>query len=209
MFLYLMITKLIHLIYQAIQEFTVVGYHYHRSIESFDRLFQHILRTHIQVVGRLIQHKEVDRFQQQSYHRQTGSFTTRQHLHLLVGGLTSKHERTQYITNLRTNITYRNRINRIKHRLILIQQRSLILSEIANLHKMSQLQHTLILHLIHDTLHQSGLSFSILTNKGNLLSSFNRKINRVQHHIITIAFSQVLSLNRNTTRMRSRWKFQM
>ena len=74
---------------------------------------------------------------------------------------------------------------------------------------MSQLQYTLIFHLIHNTLHQSGFSFTILTNEGNLLSSFNCKINRVQHHMVAIPFSQILSLNRNTTRMRRWWKFQM
>ena len=76
-------TKLIYLIYQTIQELTVVAHDNGGAVECLDRFLQHILRLHIQVVGRLIENEQIHRLQQQLDHRQTAALTTTQHLDIL------------------------------------------------------------------------------------------------------------------------------
>ena len=71
MFFHYTSSKLINLCNQSVQKFTVVRNYYHRTVKFTDSLFQHILGTHIQVVGRFVQYQEVYRFQQQFYHRQS------------------------------------------------------------------------------------------------------------------------------------------
>ena len=56
-----LITELIHLIHQAIEELAVVRHQDHGTIEGLDRIFQDIFLAHIDVVGRLIDDQQVDR----------------------------------------------------------------------------------------------------------------------------------------------------
>ena len=72
--------KLIDLIYQTIEEFTVVAHDDGCSIESLDGFFQHILRLHVEVVGRLIENEEIHRFEQELDHRQSAAFSSTQNL---------------------------------------------------------------------------------------------------------------------------------
>ena len=64
MLFYQTTAKLVDLSYQAIEELTVVRYHDNGTIEFLYRLFQYILRAHVEVVGRFVQNKEVNRLKQ-------------------------------------------------------------------------------------------------------------------------------------------------
>ena len=49
--------------------------HYdYRAIEFFDGLLEDVLRGHVEVVGRLVEDKEVDRFEEEAYHGETCLF---------------------------------------------------------------------------------------------------------------------------------------
>ena len=76
-------TKLIYLIYQAIEELTVVAHDDGSAVECLDSFLQYILRLHIQVVGRLIENEQIHRLQQQLDHRQSAALATAQHLDIL------------------------------------------------------------------------------------------------------------------------------
>ena len=54
------------------------------TVEGSDSLFEHVLRCHIEVVGGLVEDKQVDGFQQQANHRQTTALATAEHLDFLV-----------------------------------------------------------------------------------------------------------------------------
>ena len=57
-------TELIYFRNQTIEKFPVVGNKNYRPIKITNRLFQHIFGTHIQMVSRLIENKQIDRFEQ-------------------------------------------------------------------------------------------------------------------------------------------------
>ncbi len=82
--------------------------------------------------------------------------------------LLHKHECSQNITNLQTNIPFCHIINRIKDTQIFIQHLSLILSKITNLYVVPDGQFTFVWDFVHYTFHQSGLTFPILSDKSHL-----------------------------------------
>ena len=58
------VAELVDLGYKSIQEVTVVRYNNQSSVEILQRTFQDIFRLHIQVIGGLIQNKQIHRLQQ-------------------------------------------------------------------------------------------------------------------------------------------------
>ena len=146
--------KLINLPNQSVEEVTVVRHDNHCSVKIGYCLLQHILCLHIQMVGRLVKDKEVDRLKQQTNHCQSSFFSTRKHFHLLVRRLASKHKRTEDIPYFRADVANRHLINRVKHRYFAIKQRRLILSEIADFYIMPDFQISIIRNFVHYALHK-------------------------------------------------------
>ena len=77
-------TELIHFTNQPVEKIAVVADAYERAVKILECGFEHVFGLHIQMVCRLIQNKQVTRLQQQAYHRQTASFASAKHFHLLV-----------------------------------------------------------------------------------------------------------------------------
>ena len=117
----LSVGKLIDLAYQPVQELAVVAYHYNRAVKCLNSLLEHILGCHIQMVGRLIQYKQVIGCKQQPDHCQTASLSARKYLDFLLAGLTAKHECAQYIVNAGTDWTGSHIVYRIVNRYLIIQ----------------------------------------------------------------------------------------
>ena len=92
MFAHLTTAKLKDLRDQTIQELTVVRNDDGSTVEGLDSFFQHILRWHVEVVGRLVENQQVHGLQQQTNHSQSTTLTTTKHLDLFVSGLASKHK---------------------------------------------------------------------------------------------------------------------
>ena len=57
-------TELIDTLHQAIKEVAVVAHDNHRAIEIADGLLQHILGFEVEMVGRLVENKQIDGFKQ-------------------------------------------------------------------------------------------------------------------------------------------------
>ena len=104
MLAYLSATKLIHLVYQSVEELTVVAHDDGCSIEGLDGFLENILRLHVEMVGWLIENQEVDRLEQQLDHRQSAALAATEHLDILLGGLAAKHECSQEIVHLEAHI---------------------------------------------------------------------------------------------------------
>ena len=97
---HLSVGKFIHLAYKSVEELTVVTHDNRRSVKSLDSFLQHIFRRHVEMVGRLVEDKEVDRREQQAYHSQPAALTATEHLHPFLRGLAAKHKRTEDIVDL-------------------------------------------------------------------------------------------------------------
>ena len=132
-------TELIYLRNQSIEKLAVVADDDSRAVEGVDSLLQHLLRCHVQVVGRLVEDEQVHRLKQQLYHSQTATLATRQHLHLLVDCLASEHERSENILYLQTYVALSHAVDCVEHAYLAVEQLRLVLCEVANLHVVAHL----------------------------------------------------------------------
>ena len=200
--------ELIHLGDQSVQELTVVADDDGRAVESLDGLFQHVLRGHVQVVGRLVEYQQVHRFQQQTYHGQTTAFAAAEHLDTLVTLLAAKHESTQNGIDAHTDFTFGHIVNRLKHRQALVQQLCLILSKIAYLHVMANLQISLKGYLVHDTLHERRLTFTVFAHESHLLTTLNGQVDVVEDEVV-VSLPHLIANHRIVTRTQTGRELQV
>ena len=85
-------------------------------------------------------------------------------------------------------------VNGVEHREVFIQKLSLVLSKIAYLHVMPQREFTrIIVYLLHDALYQRGLTFTILSYKGNFFPTIDGKVHVVKYHMVTICLSNIFT----------------
>lgn len=68
-----LVAELVHLAYQSVEEVTVVADNNQCAVEVHQCLLQDVFGLQVQMVGRLVQDEQVDRFEQQFDHRQSGT----------------------------------------------------------------------------------------------------------------------------------------
>ena len=115
MLAHLATTKLIYLGDETVEELTVVAHDDDGAVELADGLLEYILGSHIEMVGGLVEDEKVDLLEQKFDHGQTAAFTTREYLDLLVGCLATKHEGSEDIAYLETDVAYGYTIDGVKH----------------------------------------------------------------------------------------------
>ena len=157
----------------------------------------------------LIENKQIHWFQQQANHRQTASLATTKHLNFLVTLLTTKHKCPEYILDAQTDIALSHIVDSLEHSKILIQQLCLILCEIAYLDIMAYLQFASKRNLVHDTLHESRFSFTVLADESHLLTSLNRKSNMIKDGMSTIILTYFIADHGIVAASQTGWEFQM
>ena len=131
--------ELVHLRNQSVEKLAVVADNDSRAVKGVDSLLQHLLRCHVQVIGRLVEDEQVHRLKQQLYHSQTATLAARQHLHLFVDCLASEHERSKNILYLQTYVALSHAVDCVEHAYLAVEQLRLILGEVANLHVVAHL----------------------------------------------------------------------
>ncbi len=192
-----LIAELIHLRDQAVEEIAVVTDHNHRSVELCNRLLQDILRAHIQMVRRLIEDQQIDRFEKQTDHGKTALFSSTEHTHLLVRSFPTKHEGTENIANLGADITGRHVVDRLEDRLILVEQLCLVLCKIADDDIVTDLEIAgKVINLTHDTLDECGLSFAVLSDECHFLTATDHECGMIEHLMITVTLAYIFENER-------------
>ena len=170
---------------------------YHRTVKLAYRLFQHIFRTHIQMVGRLVENKEIHRFEQKLYHCQASTLTTGKNFYFLIRSLPAKHESSKNVTDLKTDISRRYPIDCIKYGKTFVQHLCLILGKITDLHIMPDCQFALIIgDFSHDTFYQCRFTLTVFSDKGYLLATINRKIYILEDNMRTVCLSHIFANHR-------------
>ena len=204
------IPKLVDLIDHPIQELTVVRDNDHRTIVLHDRLLQNILRAHVHVVRRLIQHQQVARFEHHAGHCQAGTLTTREHLHLLVDILTAEQEGTQNIAQTGTNIAHSHPIQRVIDRKLAIHQIVLILGIVANIDIRTQANRPFGRgQLTNQHTRQRRLTLAIATHQGDAVALLDRKICPREDMLRPVGHADLFELGHHLTRTRCRGKFDV
>ena len=167
-----------------------------RTVESFDGLLEHILRRHVEVVGRLIEDEQVDRFQQQTDHGQTGTLSAGEHTDLFLRDLTTKHEGAEQVVDLQTHLTRGHTVDGVVDGQTLIEQLCLVLREVANLDVVRNLQRTGEGNLSHDALNERGLTLTVLSDKGYLLATLDGHVDMGEDGVSAIVLAHVVADDR-------------
>src|SRR3712207_64715 len=131
--------KLINLIYQPVEELSVVAHNDGCTVKGLDSFLENVLRRHVQMVGRLVENQQVDRLQEQLYHGQTAAFAAAKHLYLLLRSLSTKHKRSQQVVDTEPHIARGHTVDGIVNADFLVEKLGLILCEIAYLDIMAYL----------------------------------------------------------------------
>ncbi len=174
--------------------------YYHSTVKIANSLLQHIFGAHVKMIRRFVENQKIHRFQQQFYHGKPGALSTAEHFHLFIRSLTAEHESTQNITDFETDIPYGHAVNRIEYSQVLIQELCLVLGKISNLHIMSQCKFSgIIRNLTHNTLYKRRLTFAILADKSNLLSTVDGQVHIMENNVLTVGFLHILADNRIIT----------
>ena len=179
------------------------------SIESLDGFFQHILRLHVEVVGRLIENEEIHRFEQELDHRQSAAFSSTQNLDKLLRSLAAKHEGAQEIVHLQTHFACCHIVDSLEDGKILIQELRLILGEITNLHIMTNLESSGERNLTHDTFYQGRLTLAVLTHESHLLATLDGKGNMVEDGVGAVILAHLIADDRIIATSEARREFEV
>ena len=131
-----------------------MAYYDSGAVEGAYGFLEDVLRRHIEVVGRLVEDKQVDGLKQQSYHCQTAALTAGEHLDALLGLFAAKHKGAENVVDAQTDVTFGNIVYGLEHRQRLVQELCLVLRKVAYLHVMAYLQRAVEWYLAHNALHE-------------------------------------------------------
>ena len=149
------------------------------------------------MVGRFVQYQEVHGFQQEFDHCEAGTLSTGQHFHLLIGSFATEHESTKDVTYLQADIAYGYAVDGIKYCQTFIQELCLVLGEIADLYIMTEGELTGIVgDFSHDTLYQSGFTFTVLTYECHFLAAVYSQVDIVEDDMVAIGLPDILTDDR-------------
>ncbi len=112
------------------------------------------------------------------------------------------------ITNLVTDFALGNIVYGLENRKLAIEQRSLVLSEIANLNIMSQLQLALVLKLTHDAFHERRFTLTVSSHEGNLVATLHGEVHAAEYLLAVKRHRHVAHLHRIGTASRTRRELQ-
>ena len=202
-------TELVDLVHQSVQKFTVVADQNYRAVKRMYGLFQYILGSHVQVIGRLVQYKEVYRLQQQFDHCKSASLTATQHFYFLVRGFAAKHKGAEDVANLQPYIATGHAVDCIEHGQVAVEQLCLVLGIVAYLHIVPELQVARVGDFAHDALHQGGLALAVLSHKGYFFAAPDGQRHVVEDAMRAIILAHIFANHRIVTAARTGWEFQV
>ena len=193
---------------ESSEEITVVGHDDQGAIELFQGIFQDVLGTEVEMVGRLVENQQVHGREQQLDHGQSGTLSTGQNFHLFVDVVTAEHESSQHILDFVFQLHGSYIVDSLENGKAFVHERGLVLGEIANLHVVSQCQFSGIGNFSHDTFYQRGLSFPVTTDESDFLSLLNREVGILEHDVSVIVFRKFFCDHRVFTGVRGGREFQ-
>ena len=128
---------------------------YDRAPEIAYGILQNILGPHIEMIGRLIEDKEVHRFEKKFQHSESRLFSSAQHAHLFIHIVPAEHESTEEIAKFESDVADSHTVDGIEDREFRIEKLGLILGEVSDFDIVTYFQGAGERNLAHDTFHES------------------------------------------------------
>ena len=105
------------------------------------------------MVGRFVEDEQVAWFEQESDHREAASLASTKNFHLLFAGFSSEHEGAKDVADLRPDVSRCHKIDGLEDGLedgeVFIQERCLILCEVADLDVVADFECSEVVELPH------------------------------------------------------------
>lgn len=152
-----------------------------RSVIAQQCIFQYILAHHIEVVGGLVKHQQIYRFEQELGQRQPGFFASRQYFYLFIDGFGAKKETAQYVPYLGPDFASGYIINGFENSPFGIEQLRLVLGVIADFYIMTQLAEAFMIEVADNDFGQRGFAFAIAAYERHKIAFFNRQLQFVEY----------------------------
>ena len=204
----LLVAKDVDAVDQSVEEVAVVAHDDCRAVEVVDCVFQHVLRLHVEVVGRFVEYEQIDGLEQQLYHSQSATFPARQHFHILVACFASEHEGPEQVAHLGSHVAGRHAVDGVKHCDVAVEQLCLVLCEIAYLHVLRYLQFAIEWYLPHDAFHQCRFSFAVVAHECHFLSAPYAEVHILEYEVVAIAFAYVGADDRPVAAALTWWELE-
>ena len=177
-------------------------HHYCRAVEVEDGLLEYLLRAEVEVVGGLVEHKQVDGLEQQPDHGQTRLFAARQHADLLVDVFAAEHEGAQYVAYAGAYVAHGHTVYGLEDSVLVVEQVGLVLGKVADFDAVTQHQLALVLELVHDDAGHGRLALAVAAHKGHLFAARHLKVDAVEHHVLGIGLGDAASAHGDGARVR-------
>ena len=170
-----------------------MAHHDDCAVEVADGSLQHVLRTHVEMVCRLVEDEAVDGFEQEFNHGQTGSFAAGEELHLLFAGLSAKHEGAEDVAYLGAYVAPCHAVDGFEDGQFGVEQLCLILCEVAYLHVVPDLEHAVEGNLAHDALHERRLSLAVSPDESHLLASPDGQVDASEDAMVAVRLAHLVA----------------
>ena len=158
-----------------------MAHHDYSAVEILYRVFEDIFGLHVEMIGGLVENEQIDGIEQEPYHGKSGLLASRKHLHFLVGVLATKHKCAKDVTDLGADVADCHAVDGVEHRYLSVEQLGLVLGKISYLYVVADFEVAGKGDLVHDALHQCGLSLSIFSHKRHLLATFDSESGPIEH----------------------------
>ena len=201
--------EFVNLIGQSVEEIAVVGDDDQRAVESHQRLFENLLGLQVEVVGRLVEDQQVDRFEQQLDHRQARPLTAGEHLDELLAGLLAEHEGTQDVADTGPDVAHGDVVDGLEDGDRLVESRRLVLREVADPDVVADPDLTLEVDLPHDGLDHRRLALAVASHESHLVAAPDGDRHAAEHPVAAVRLAQFGGDDRIGTRTRSGRKAQV
>ena len=195
MFLYTAVLELVELVYKAVQEVAVVGYHDQGSVVGLERLLEYVLGLYVHMVGRLVKRQQVVALQHQGGHCKTGSLPSAQHADALVYVLSAEEELRQQVAQAAADIARRHSVQSAEDCLVFVKHIFLILSIVTYGYIMSYFSFASYgVQLSGKDSHKGCLALAVAAYEGHLLPSLDLYVSIAEHYFLRVARCEVCGL---------------
>ena len=189
------VTELVDLGDESVKKVAVVTNHDEGAIEVLQGLFKNVFGAEVEVVCWLVEDEEVHWFEEEFEYSESCALATGQHFHFFRGVFASEHKGSEQVAYLIAYLPLCNIINGLENGKFTVEQGCLVLSEVANLYVVSEVELSLVLELSHDALDECRLSFAVATYEGYLVATFYGEVHTAEYCFVIESHGYVAHLH--------------
>ena len=158
------------------QEVPVVADDDERAVVVHQRLLQHVLGLHVQVVGGLVEDQQVVGVEQEFAQGEARLLSSRQDLDLLVHVLAAEEERAEQGTDLFADLALGFVVDGLEDGQVAVELVALVLGVVSDVDVVAEATFTVAFELAEQDAGQGGLARTVLADEGHLVLAGDHEV---------------------------------